>query len=426
MVLEESLAAAPSVLEYKITDDYAKYAIICFGDLLTGERLRSFMESRHEEDDELLRHAHLVYGMGLFHLKMACLDAIWRILIQPKAAHDDKNSLMSHVKQIRPKETGKIETKPGFRRMHEVVLHTGLVARKVAIKDAVAVLNSNWTSLAAWAESGPTWDDICGLSEKLACKFVTPPDLDQTRTLPLADRDGEYENMLIRHDYFLLYEELSYAMNAGDIGRLETCFPTWSFIFTACGKHKYATELMRYLENVHFHYPKGLRNAIRMNILVNPTGLEHKFRAVDWVVEHNNFFIKQVYCGAGSNRTKEHIIKESPLIEVYRNIRMHVEEMFQISGPNTSAHSLPDMTKTFERLEQYMIQHKANMFVPGRVAKYEIPNMKAQGMHTLTEKFRYYETATSANYEQDDENEDDGLGAGIDGAIEPEDLFASD
>ena len=48
-------------------------------------------------------------------------------------------------------------------------------------------------------------------------------------------------------------------MNSGDIGRVETCLMPWTFIFQACGKHKYAAELIRYLENVHFVYPPGLK-----------------------------------------------------------------------------------------------------------------------------------------------------------------------
>ncbi|TBU51030.1 hypothetical protein BD310DRAFT_835544, partial [Dichomitus squalens] len=32
--------------------------------------------------------------------------------------------------------------------------------------------------------------------------------------------------------------------------------------------------------------------AIRMNILVNPTGQPHEFRAVDWVIELLNMLIK--------------------------------------------------------------------------------------------------------------------------------------
>jgi len=93
-----------------------------------------------------------------------------------------------------------------------------------------------------------------------------------------------------------LYEELSYALNSGDIGRVETCIVAWILIFKATGKHKYATQMTDFLYNIHFTYPEGLRKAIRYNILVNPTGKKGKFRAVDWCVELNNLFIKVSRC----------------------------------------------------------------------------------------------------------------------------------
>jgi hypothetical protein len=57
----------------------------------------------------------------------------------------------------------------------------------------------------------------------------------------------------------LLYEEISYAMNAGDIGRVETCLVLWIMMFKATGKHKYAMDLVQFLCAVHFEYPEGLR-----------------------------------------------------------------------------------------------------------------------------------------------------------------------
>jgi hypothetical protein len=89
--------------------------ILVLGDLLTGQHIRSLLESRSVERT-LWRHLQfIVYIIGLFHLKMACTDAVWRIFIQPKNSDKDPNSLMSFISQIRPKETGKIKSKPGFR-----------------------------------------------------------------------------------------------------------------------------------------------------------------------------------------------------------------------------------------------------------------------------------------------------------------------
>ena len=98
------------------------------------------------------------------------------------------------------------------------------------------------------------------MANNMAKKYIPQDNLSAMRELPKAQRDKQHENSLLRMQYFLLYEEISYAMNAGDIGRVELCFLPWMMIFAACGKHKYATEMQRYLENVHFVYPKKLRS----------------------------------------------------------------------------------------------------------------------------------------------------------------------
>ncbi|KAI0342885.1 hypothetical protein BDW22DRAFT_1306439, partial [Trametopsis cervina] len=73
-----------------------------------------------------------------------------------------------------------------------------------------------------------------------------------------AVRDQQYENTLILQEYSLLYEELVYAMNHSNIGRVEACFLPWICLFKATGKHKYAKHLMKYLTKVHFEFPEGL------------------------------------------------------------------------------------------------------------------------------------------------------------------------
>ncbi|KAG1880835.1 hypothetical protein F4604DRAFT_1550768, partial [Suillus subluteus] len=72
------------------------------------------------------------------------------------------------------------------------------------------------------------------------------------------ERDLQFENALLMNKYFLLYEELLYAMNHGDIGRTETTTIAWIPILKAMGKHKYATHMLNFLLNVHFIYPPGL------------------------------------------------------------------------------------------------------------------------------------------------------------------------
>lgn len=95
------------------------------------------------------------------------------------------------------------------------------------------------------------------------------------------------------HQYFLLYKELSWSINEGDIGHVETLFPSWIYLFRATGKHKYAKHMMKFLTDIHFVYPSKLQHAVWYNILVNPTRKKGKFCAVDWVVEAQNLHTKE-------------------------------------------------------------------------------------------------------------------------------------
>ncbi|KAJ8072092.1 hypothetical protein PM082_015650 [Marasmius tenuissimus] len=99
------------------------HVILLFGDLGVGERVHSLLKSCAEEKTRWRRLQGIIYVLGLFHVKMACADAVWRIFIEPKGStnESDEYSLMADIKILRPKETRKIKTKPGFRRMHEVI-----------------------------------------------------------------------------------------------------------------------------------------------------------------------------------------------------------------------------------------------------------------------------------------------------------------
>ncbi|KAI0685472.1 hypothetical protein BC835DRAFT_1290053, partial [Cytidiella melzeri] len=94
--------------------------------------------------------------------------------------------------------------------------------------------------------------------------------------------------------------------------------------------------------------------AIRYNMLVNPTGRDQHFRAVDWVVELLNLFIKEIYGGEGSNYTKKRILDESALVLIYRNCHKVFEQNFLLSRL-TYAHTTKNMTTTFHQVIQYII-----------------------------------------------------------------------
>ncbi|KAG5222097.1 ATP-dependent RNA helicase [Salix suchowensis] len=180
--------------------------------------------------------------------------------VKPHQTFQDETSLMELLSQIRPQETGKLGSKPGFRRMHEAIEHVGIVLRLDCWRLLAVETNEGCKSLDDFADQKPEWKKLVEMATKLCRTQVAAPDIEETtRSADEEERDAQHENNLIRQQYFLLYEELSYGMNHGDIDRIESCFVPWIMIFAGCGKHKYAAELQRYLEDVHFCYPPGLK-----------------------------------------------------------------------------------------------------------------------------------------------------------------------
>ncbi|KIK73800.1 hypothetical protein PAXRUDRAFT_177462, partial [Paxillus rubicundulus Ve08.2h10] len=106
--------------------DISPYVVLVHGDLGTGEKLQAAQLCRSIKSTPWNRFQHVIFLPGLFHLKMACADAIWRCFIHPSAAREDETSLMRDVTQLRPKEIGIYTTKPGFCRMHQLIGHVGI------------------------------------------------------------------------------------------------------------------------------------------------------------------------------------------------------------------------------------------------------------------------------------------------------------
>jgi hypothetical protein len=204
--------------------------------------------------------------------------------------------------------------------------------------------------------------------------------------------------------YFLLYDETIFAMNQGDIGRVEMTLLQWIFIFRATGKHKYATHITRFLSDLHFVFPARMRRAARLNWLVNPTGHPGKFRAVDWCVELNNLFTKAVHGGEYSNYTVERIIKESPLVEIYRQARASAGKQFSLTNL-TSAHAAADMTKTYEALASHLKVARPYICQPGRESKHVLKDPVDQG-RDIMDKDNDSEITITDDGEVDAENPD--------------------
>lgn len=244
--------------------DVSEHVQLIFGDLGVWAKLNALRERRGIERTPWRRFQFIVFVFGLFHLKMAAAESLWKILIKPKGAEKDSNSLRTLAGLLRPRETGKIASKPGFRRIHEIIQHAGIVLRLDAWTQKIRQHNPAWKSLEQFAASNPPWELIETMSNELATECVagedvTKPNLYMVRQRAKPERDQEHENVLLTHQYLLKYEELSYSMNVGDIGRFDSNLPFWIYFFKGSGKPNYANAALQYLNDVLFVYPEKLR-----------------------------------------------------------------------------------------------------------------------------------------------------------------------
>jgi hypothetical protein len=141
-----------------------------------------------------------------------------------------------------------------------------------------------------------------------------------------------------------------------------------------------------------------------MNWLVNPTGKPDGFQAVDWLVELNNFYTKVdvlslvtvppalthifqvIYSGQFSNRTLRLMIKQSPLIEIFRATHAMAKEWLYLKH-RTKKHGGCDMWKTMAKLVTYMAQGGVHVFQAGhRQVWHEIADQAREGLYLLLTK----------------------------------------
>jgi hypothetical protein len=94
--------------------DMSEFVLFVHGDLLTKEWLDTIRDSRHIEDTPKNWFQFVVFLLGLFHYKMACVDALWRTYLRAKEGRRDLNSAYQHVGILRPRQTRIMTTKPGF------------------------------------------------------------------------------------------------------------------------------------------------------------------------------------------------------------------------------------------------------------------------------------------------------------------------
>ena len=251
-------------------DNLIEYVSVVCGDLGTAERLESGIRRRSKDLFKWHSMSDIAFSPGMFHVKMALVDTLWRLFIKPFSTEWDETSAVTSTKYLcpRPKDTNKLtKGPPTYQQMKRFLQHLG-VAEVLACWKSVLEARfgaSIWTDLDDPKlfdkyQAQLTWVDIEEISRDMVLTYYSMSSIRARRnTVDESQRDKQLENTMLRNLYMLMYEETVYAMNWGDVGRLERCILDWIPIFQSVGKHKYASHMFSFLVKLNFVYPDSLR-----------------------------------------------------------------------------------------------------------------------------------------------------------------------
>ena len=150
-----------------------------------------------------------------------------------------------------------------------------------------------------------------------------------------------------------------------------------------------------------------------MHLLINPTGQPGNFRAVDWAVELLNLFTKvrrtlhlnksiqltarqHTHSGSYSNKTVENILKESPLVEMYRQLGKMIERNFYTTK-KTTKHQSPDMKKTFKEILSRMETNGTHVMKTERESEFRVNRNLERGLESIQKTAKVRAAANQSN-----------------------------
>lgn len=207
-------------------DELKDCVYLVHGDLLTGERIYAVQHSCAPEESPWDQFQYIIFVFGLFHLQMACVDALYRNLLKLGESHYDKGGFSTYLKLLQPKDWGKIFTGTPFRVMHTTFIHAFTAIILETWRVMAQEKNSACDNLEAFQTSKPLWDVIVTVSETIMNKYVASAVFDNewNEGRCTNDSDQENKNMKLCSYYLLLYMNFYDALNCGDIGCIEYFF----------------------------------------------------------------------------------------------------------------------------------------------------------------------------------------------------------
>ena len=186
-----------------------------------------------------------------------------------------------------PHNAAKLSSNPTYHMLNDGIQHLVQEYLRVCWEDVTGEMD-----LQDFSEKETSWDEIKNLAQTIYDQHIAGEHFECLQELPHAKHDMKCENQILFNWDAALYMLLALASNTGAVGLMEDLLWVWVPMFLACGKHKYMTHLLKFLQDLHDTYPEKLSHVIQMHWLCNPNGTLDGFRGMDWLVELNNLYTK--------------------------------------------------------------------------------------------------------------------------------------
>src|SRR5260221_8302637 len=218
---------------------------------------------------------------------MAAVDAVWRLHIRGEALHLNEGGTYKLFEFLCPNNSMKLGTNPTYHMLNDGFQHLVKAHLRVYWEEVTGEKD-----LHKFGERKPVWDKIESLAQKILNQHIGGKTLGHFQELAKTKHDMKHENQMLFNQDASLYSLLAIASSTGAMGLMKDLLWLWVPMFLACGKHKYAMHLLKFLQDLCDTYLERLSHIIQMHWLCNPKGTPDGFRGVDWWVELNNLYTK--------------------------------------------------------------------------------------------------------------------------------------
>ncbi|KAK0219336.1 hypothetical protein EDD85DRAFT_924132 [Armillaria nabsnona] len=322
---------------------------------------------------------------GLFHAKIADCHGLMTVHWgKPNAGVRNPGSLAFH-NTVLNRLPIKLTSLPTFRVSRDLVF-VSLYGRVLHCLLRV----SGKRTLQKVAESVQDWDMLVTLASTIKSQFTNVnvmEDLrDERKSADITEKgDIVYKNTVLFLRDGLIAREFHDAIKCGDSGCILLVLKIWALSYRGSGRTKYAYEMLYIIHNLTHVWPKGIRDIILNNWLVNTTGRDNGFCEVDLMQEHMNFWIKSFYKAHGSNASWEWLEMISPCVNILRHF---TRSLNSVLGANLGTnHAPPDLMKDIAAIMKSLKQHDVYVIKRGRVLDDDdapVKDIIAVGLQQLT------------------------------------------